>query len=307
MAADDRLLVGFEHAEDAAVLRLDADRAVVVTIDVITPLVDDPFLFGEIAASNALSDLYAMGADGLLSLSFLGVPPEVPADMATEIARGGATLAKMSSAPVVGGHSVESKDVMFGLASVGLVHPEQLFRNDELEPNDALILTKPLGTGGLTTALKEDALTLTDVSVAVEGMRQTNRGAVSVCHAHEVCAATDVSGFGLVGHAAEMARASGVRIVMDAASVPAYPDAREMLAKGFVTRGDRRNPAYARTLGPVIGTVEPLYADPQTSGGLLVAVRAEKVDSLIAALREAGYAAATKVGDVVPGIGVEIR
>ena len=277
------------------------------TVDVITPLVDDPFAFGEIAAANALADVYAMGADGLFSLSFLSVSSEVPPDVATEIVRGGASLAKSSGAPLVGGHSVEGKDVLFGLAAFGIVHPEELFRNDALVPGDALVLTKPLGTGAITTALKEDALEPRDVAEALEGMRQTNRGAVPLCRRAGVRAATDVSGFGLIGHAAEMARASNVRIVIDEASVPTYPRAVEMLAKGHVTRGDRRNPDYARSLGPVVGDVEPIHADPQTSGGLFIGVAAARASELVEGLRRSGYEAAAQVGEATTGTGVELR
>lgn len=304
---DERLLVGFEKAEDAAVFRLDENRAAVVTIDVITPLVDDPFLYGEIAAANSLSDVYAMGGEPLLSLSFLGVPRGFPDDAAVAIVKGGAALAMSSGAPVVGGHSLESKDLMFGLAVVGLASPDRLFRNDALAVGDELLLTKSLGTGTLTTALKNDALTEYDIAEAVSGMRQTHRNAVAPCHASGVRAATDVTGFGLLGHAAEMAKASSVRIVIDAAAVPAYPHAREMLGRGHVTRGNRTNLEYARELGPVEGSPEPLLLDPQTSGGLLVAVSARASDELLEALRKAGYPATRRVGHVSEGAGVRVQ
>jgi selenide,water dikinase len=303
---DPRLLAGFDKAEDAAVFRLDEDRAVVVTIDVITPLVDDPFLFGEIAAANALSDVYAMGGEPLFSLSFIGVPRGFPDEATVAIVRGGASLAKASGAPVVGGHSMESKDLMFGLAAVGLASPHRLFRNDALAVGDQLLLTKPLGTGALTTALKNDALTEGDLAEAIAGMRQTNRAAVAPCHALGVRAATDVTGFGLVGHAAEMASASSVRVVIDSASVPAYPHAREMLAKGHVTRADRTNLEYARELGPLEGAPEPLLMDPQTSGGLLVAVSAQGSEELVGALRKAGFPATRRVGQVREGAGIQV-
>lgn len=303
---DDRLLVGFEKAEDAAVFRLDENRAAVVTIDVITPLVDDPFLYGEIAAANALSDVYAMGGEPLLSLSFLGVPRGFPDDATVAIAKGGASLATTSGAPVVGGHSLESKDLMFGLAVVGLARPDRLFRNDALAVGDQLLLTKPLGTGTLTTALKNDALTAGDLAEAIAGMRQTHRDAVAPCQAFGVRAATDVSGFGLIGHAAEMAKASSVRIVIETASVPTYPHAREMIAKGQVTRANRTNLDYTQELGPLEGAPDPLLLDPQTSGGLLVAVSARASDELLEALRNAGFPATRRVGRVSEGAGVQV-
>jgi len=303
---DDRLIAGFDLAEDAAVFRLDGDRAIVATLDVITPLVDDPFLFGEIAAANALSDVYAMGGEPLVSLSFLGVPRGFPVEAIVAIARGGASLAMGVGAPVVGGHSVESKDLMFGLAVVGLASPHRLFRNDSLAVGDEILLTKPIGTGTLTTALKDDALTEDDLSEAIAGMRQTNRAAVAPCHAFGVRAATDITGFGLLGHAAEMAKASSVRIVIDSASVPAYPRAREMLRKGHVTRGDRTNQDYSRDLGPLEGAPESLLRDPQTSGGLLVGVSASAGAELLHALQKSGYPAARRIGYASKGTGVEV-
>lgn len=298
--------MGFDDSEDAAVFRLDDDRAAVVTLDVITPLVDEPFLFGEIAAANALSDVYAMGGEPSLSLSFLGVPRGFPEEMTIGIAKGGASLALGAGAPVVGGHSVESKDLMFGLVVMGFASPDRLFRNGALDVGDHLLLTKPLGTGTLTTALKNDALSEDDLSEAIAGMRQTLQAAVAPCHALGVRAATDVSGFGLLGHAAEMARASSLRISIDSASVPAYPHSREMLRRGHVTRGDRANLEYARELGPLEGTPESLLMDPQTSGGLLVAVSAHAAEELLRKLRNVGFSATRLIGQVTRGAGVEI-
>jgi selenide,water dikinase len=303
---DPRVLSGFDRLEDAAVFRLDSARALVATVDVITPVVDAPFLFGEIAAANSLSDIYAMGAEPLLSLSFLGVPRDFPAEAAASIAKGGASLALASGAPVVGGHSLESRDLMFGLAAFGLADPERLFRNDGLAAGDELILTKPLGTGALTTALKNDALSERDLAEAIAGMRQTNGAAVRPCHAAAVRAETDITGFGLIGHAAEMARASSVRVVLEAAAVPAYPHARDMLKKGHRTRGDRTNLEYARDLGPLEGTPDSLLLDPQTSGGLLVAVPREAADGLLDALRGAGFPSAARVGYTSEGRGVAV-
>lgn len=306
MPGDPRLVSGFDRFEDAAVFRLDAEQALVATIDVITPVVDDPFVYGEIAAANALSDVYAMGAEALISLSFLGVPRDFPGEAAAAIARGGASLAQASGAPVVGGHSLESEDVMFGLAAIGLVNPERIFRNDALAVGDQLLLTKPLGTGALATALKSDALSEDDIAEAIEGMRQTNRAAVAPCHAAAIRAATDVTGFGLLGHAAEMASASSVRVVLESASLPAYPRAHEMLKKGYLTRGDRTNLDYARGLGPLEGVPGLLLLNPQTSGGLLVAVSAAASAGLLDALREAGFASAARVGYVTEGPGVRV-
>jgi selenide,water dikinase len=247
-----------------------------------------------------------MGAEPLFSLSLLGIPRDFPDEAAVAIVRGGASLASASGAPLVGGHSLESKDVLFGLAAVGLASPERLFRNDTLAAGDELLLTKPLGTGALATALKNDALSEDDIAEAIEGMRQTNHAAVAPCHAASVRAATDVTGFGLLGHAAEMARASSVRIVIETASLPAYPLAREMLEKGNLTRGDGSNLSYARDLGPVEGVPDPLLLNPQTSGGLLVAVPAKAGSRLLQELRAAGFPSAARIGCVTEGSGIRI-
>ncbi len=303
---DERFLTSFHNAEDAAVFKLDAERGLVFSIDVITPLVDDPELYGAIAAANALSDIYAMGGRGLLSLSFLGTPKDFPVEIAAAIARGGAELAKEEGAPVVGGHSIESKDLMYGLAVVGLADPEALFKNDALAVGDELLLTKPLGTGALTTALKQRKLEDRDVSEALAGMRQTNRAAVDVALEHGVLAVTDITGFGLLGHAAEVASASGVRAVISQRDVPEYPGAREALRNGYVTRGNRTNPEYVNSLGPLEGHPEPLLFDPQTSGGLLLGVPRERSESLLRALRAAGFPRAARIGNVEAGAGLRI-
>ena len=302
----DSILVGFENAEDAAVYKIAEDRALVVTVDVITPLVDDPVLFGAIAATNALSDVYAMGGRALMSLSFIGTPAKFPMDITAEILRGGAEKAMAAGAPVLGGHSVQSQDLMYGLCAVGEVHPDQILKNDNLRAGDQLVLTKPLGTGGICTALKSGKLDMEHEAVvaAVAGMTLTNAAAVEPMRAAGVRAATDVTGFGLLGHAAEMAEASKVQVVFEQKSIPEYPMGRELLARGFVTRGETVNPRYVRELGPLDGEPESLLLDPQTSGGLLVAVVPEHLDGLLAALHAAGYPAATQIGEVRVGGGI---
>lgn len=303
---DQRLIAGFQNSEDAGVYILDDRQAVVVSIDVITPLVDDPETFGAIAAANALSDIYAMGGDGLVALSLLiaqkGVPPEVLA----AIVKGGADASLAAGTPVVGGHSVESKELIFGLAVIGTVDPKKVLKNDALAVGDQLLLTQPLGTGTLSTALKRDKIGVEDLSEAIDAMTQTNRAAVAPMQAHGVRAATDITGFGLIGHAAEMAAASDVQIVIDAGAVPEFVGAREMLAAGVVTRGNARNLEHAEHLGPVVGDVEALLLDPQTSGGLLVAIAQDRVDELADALRQAGYGRTVRIGEVHAGAGIEV-
>lgn len=302
----ERFVTGFGNSEDAAVFKLDAERGIVFSIDVITPLVDDPELFGAIAAANALSDIYAMGGRGLVSLSFLGTPKGFPVEITAAIARGGAELAKNEGAPVVGGHSVESKDLMYGLAVVGIADPEVLFKNDALAVGDELLLTKPLGTGALTTAVKARKLAARDVADAFAGMRQTNRAAVDPALQHGVRAVTDITGFGLLGHTAEVASASGVCAVISQSDVPEYAGAREALRNGHVTRGERTNPEYVNSLGPLAGEPESLLFDPQTSGGLLIAVTRERSQSLLHALKAAGFDRTARIGHVEAGAGIRV-
>lgn len=303
---DERILVGFENAEDAAVYRLDAQRALVCTTDVITPLVDDPETFGRIAAVNALSDVYAMGGRPLLALSILAIPEEFPLEVGSRILAGGARAALAAGAPVVGGHTVQARDLLYGLAVVGEADPQRLFLNSQVAPGDALLLSKPLGTGTLTTAVKRGRLTERDILDAMRGMTQTNAAAVAPMHAAQVRAATDITGFGLLGHAAELANASGVEIVLEASAVPEYPGARASLAAGVRTGANKRNLQYARDLGPLEGEPEPLLVDPQTSGGLLIAVAPARAGALVNDLRRAGYTAAARVGEARAGLGVRI-
>jgi selenide,water dikinase len=209
-----------------------------------------------------------------------------------------------AGAPVVGGHSVESRDLMYGLAVVGEVHPDHLFRNDTIEAGDQLILTKALGTGALTTAVRADKLALTDIEEAIAGMTQLNRDAVVPLRAAGVKAVTDITGFGLLGHAAEMAKASGVQLVIEQRLLPELPRAREMLQRKQRTRGDKTNLAYARQLGPVQGDPESLIRDAQTSGGLLAAVKPEKLEALLDALRAAGYGRVVRMGEARQGSGI---
>jgi selenide,water dikinase len=303
---DERILSGFENAEDAAVYALDAERALVFTTDVITPLVDDPEAFGAIAAANALSDIYAMGGRPLMTLGILGLPEGFPLEVGGTILAGGAQVALAAGAPVLGGHTLQSRDLVYGLAAVGEVHPRRLFLSSRFQAGDALILTKPLGTGALTTAIKRGRLVEAEIAEAIAGMRQLNRAAVKPLLEAGVTAATDITGFGLLGHAAEVAKASGVELVLERARLPAYAQARELLAAGMRTGANKRNLAYAAELGPLKGEVEDLLVDPQTSGGLLVAVARDRALGLRERLAAAGYAAAAVIGEVRAGAGLRV-
>jgi selenide,water dikinase len=303
---DERILIGFDNAEDAAVYALDAERALIFTTDFITPIVDDPETYGRIAAVNALSDVWAMGGRPLLALSVYMLPEGFPLEVGAKILAGAAHAALAAGAPVLGGHTVQGRDLMVGLAVIGEAHPARLFRNTAFSPGDALLLTKPLGTGTLATGVKRGRFDETSIREAIDGMLLTNAAAVPPAQAAGVRAATDVTGFGLLGHAASVARASGVELVLEQAAVPAYALARETLAAGVRTGANKRNLQYARELGPLTGEPEDLLLDPQTSGGLLVAVPAAAAEALTATLRAAGYPRVSRIGEVRAGAGLRL-
>ena len=298
------LLVGLEKADDAAVYQLSDDRALVTTIDVITPIVDDPELFGRIAAANAFSDIYAMGAKPLISLSFLSSVTELPLEMLQGILRGAGDFALRAGAPIVGGHSVEGKDLLLGLVVVGEIHPQKIWTKAGAKEGDQLYLSKPLGTGTLTTAVKRGRRELSAISAALDGMAMSNGLVASLAQERLIHAATDITGFGLTGHLAEMAHHSDVRIKLDSSKLPAYPEALACLEEGIVTRGNARNEAYARDLVDIAGTIPPLALDPQTSGGLVLALDEEEAAQLKLASDEAGHEL-WFIGSVEAGTGLE--
>ena len=283
---DGRLLVGADAADDAAVLRLTDELALVLTIDFFTPIVDDPYDFGRIAAANALSDVYAMGGRPLAAMNVVAFPlQQLGGDVLREIMRGGADLAAAAGISSVGGHSIDDAEPKYGLAVTGTVHPDEVLSNRGARPGDALVLTKPLGVGAITTARKrgrrDDAL----LARAVAAMTTLNDAASAAARAARAHALTDVTGFGLLGHLHSLAAASGVAAVVDAAAVPAIEGALELLAcDDGVSGGSRRNRDYAETFTTFAGDVgEPrrrLVCDATTSGGLLVALAPERASSL---------------------------
>src|SRR5207249_11095021 len=303
-----RILVDAAARDDAAVFRFTADRAIVATVDFFTPIVDDAYDFGRIAAANAFSDVYAMGATPLLALNLVGWPRDtLPYDLLGEVLRGGADVARAAGAFVLGGHSIDDPEPKYGMAVVGEVHPDRIVTNSGARPGDALVLTKPLGTGVLTTALKQDLLTEADLAPAVAAMTTLNAGAARAMLAmgKSVHAATDVTGFGLLGHLRTLLEASGVAAELTAAAVPLLPHARQAAERGAIPGGTTRNVAgvadavtYA---DGVDGTTRLLLADAQTSGGLLIAVAPDRADTLVAALGREGTLAAVVIGRVIAG------
>ena len=302
---DPRVLVGPETADDAAVYQLDPERAIVSTIDFITPVVDDPFVYGEVAAANSLSDIWAMGARPLFALNLAGFPPDVlPPEVLAEILRGGASKAAEAGVPIVGGHTVKDDEPKYGLAVNGIVHPQHIIRNSGAQPGDSLVLTKPLGIGVITTSIKRDLASPEVAARAVEVMCTLNRGAGESMAAIGVSAATDVTGFGLLGHLREMTAGSGVAAEISFASVPLIDGAAALAEAGCVPGGSQDNLAFLQSTGIVIwdgglGEAQQLLlADAQTSGGLLIAVPEERLQALLAALRGAGTLAQAVVGRI---------
>jgi selenide,water dikinase len=304
-AAD--LLVGLDPADDAAVYLLDEHTALVFTVDFFPPVVDDPRTFGRIAATNALNDVYAMGGRPLLALSVTAFPEELPVEMLGDVLGGAAEAVTEAGAILAGGHTIRDDEPKYGLAVVGTVHPDGVWRKSGARPGDAVLLTKPLGTGLVLQAVRDGRAPAGALDAAVASMTELNRDAADALRSFSPRAVTDVTGFGLLGHAHETAQRSGVRIALDADRLPALPGAVELAADGVRTGGDRRNREFA---GPHVEStaapeLEALAYDPQTSGGLLVTLPNDK-----RAVLEATFAAAGlplhHVGAVEEGAGVTL-
>jgi selenide,water dikinase len=303
---DPRILVDASTRDDAAVYRLTPDRALVATVDFFTPIVDDAYDFGRIAAANAFSDVYAMGATPLLALNLVGWPRgKLPLDLLGDVLRGGQDIAREAGAFVLGGHSVDDPEPKYGMVAIGEAHPDRIVTLARALPGDVLVLTKPIGTGVLTTALKRDLLAAGDLAAAVASMTTLNAGAARAMLAVGVDAATDVTGFGLLGHLHNMLAASKVAAELDAAAVPLFPGAVELVARGAVPGGTQRNrdslTAHVTFAPGVNEAMRVLLHDAQTSGGLLLAVPADRADALVAALKKEGTPAAARIGRVTPG------
>ena len=278
---DPRLLVGRETFDDAGVFVVSDDLALVQTVDFFAPIVDDPYAFGRIAAANALSDVYAMGGEPMTALNIVGFPTGMlPLEVLTEILRGGQDAVHEAGAHIVGGHTIVDEELKYGLSVTGRADPKRLLTNAAAKPGDRLVLTKPLGTGIIATALKQGLLGDDAARAMLESMMTLNRDASRAALAVGAACATDVTGFGLLGHASHIARASRVTLRIDVARVPLLPGAREGLALGIRTGGAGRNVEYLAPLvdyGPATDVERALLVDPQTSGGLLVAVPPARV------------------------------
>ena len=302
------LLVGLDPADDAAVYRLDADRALVFTVDFFPPLVDDPRTFGAIAAVNALNDVFAMGGSPLLALSVAAFPEELPTEVLAEVLAGAEQRVRDAGAILAGGHTIRDTEPKYGLAVVGTVHPDAIWPKSGAQPGDVLFLTKPLGTGIVLQAARDGTASPDAVDATIEAMLELNRAAAEALRPFAPNAATDVTGFGLLGHAYELASRSGVRVVIDGTQLPALLGASELAKAGVRTGGERRNRDYAgrHVESSASPALETLAYDPQTAGGLLVSLPGER-----SAVLEATFAAAGLplwgIGRVEPGSGVVLN
>ena len=303
MPRDPDVLVDAHTFDDAGVYRIAPDLALIQTVDFFTPVVDDPWDFGQIAAANALSDVYAMGGTPRTALALVCWPPSgLDPAILGRILAGGAEKCREAGCAIVGGHSIQDEELKYGLAVTGSAHPDRITTNAGAKPGDALVLTKALGTGILTTALKNGAVSAGEIEPAVESMKRLSAGAADLARDADVRSATDVTGFGLLGHATHMADASGVTLVFEAASLPAFPGVLDLGLAAHVPGGGRSNRSYfeprARIGDSVSEGLRLLAFDPQTSGGLLLAVPAAGADELVRRLRAAGYGAAARIGVV---------
>ncbi len=311
---NENLLVGFETSDDAGVYRIADDLALVQTVDFFTPMVDDPYTFGQVAAANALSDVYAMGGKPVTALSMVCFPPAGDLDLLEQIMLGGLSKMEEAGCVVVGGHSVRDAEIKFGYAVTGLIKPEHVYTNTGARTGDVLLLTKPIGTGVITTAIKRKVAEDAWIADAVRSMTMLNRRAAEIARRFEVHAATDVTGFGLMGHGREVALGSGVRLSIEVSAVPLLDGAREAVRLGAVPAGLLSNREFAECVvadaekATIADDLRALMYDPQTSGGLLLAVAPADAEGLLTALRDEGLRAA-RIGEVLGNgkAGIELR
>lgn len=296
--------MGIDHLDDAGVYRLTEDIALVQTTDFFTPIVDDPFSFGQIAAANALSDVYAMGGRPLTAMNMVAFPIEkMNGSILREILRGGYSKIHEAGAIIVGGHSIDDPEIKYGLSVTGIVHPDRILTNARARPGDRLVLTKPLGTGIIGTALKGEMASQEAVKKITESMTTLNHVAYEVMVEVGVNACTDITGFGLLGHAMEMAIASDVGIAIKSQSVPLFPEVEEYASMGLVPAGTARNREFCSCRVEISGDISDekldILYDAQTSGGLLISVEGEKAQRLLEQLHAKGVQPAAIIGEVI--------
>ncbi len=303
------LLVGIDTSDDAGVYKLSDELALVQTVDFFTPIVDDPYSFGQVAAANAISDIYAMGGKPLTALNIVAFPIKtLDKSVLADILRGAGDKMKEAGITLVGGHSIDDNEPKFGLAVTGTIHPDKVRTNAGAKPGDRLILTKPIGVGILTTSIKKDKLSPEEVSRVTEVMAALNKTAAETMEPYDVHACTDVTGFGLMGHALEMAKGSGVGIRINSADVPVLPRVRELAEAGFVPGGTKNNFAHVRDSIRFADSLDEIgqwiLCDAVTSGGLLIAVAGNQAEELLGRLKQAGVEAGIigETTDEHPGV-----
>jgi selenide, water dikinase len=306
------LMVGIETADDAAVYKLNDEQALIATTDFFMPIVDNPFDFGRIAATNAISDVYAMGGTPIMALALVGMPiNKLPLEVIASILKGGEAICAQAGIPIAGGHTIDSVEPIYGLVVLGLVHPSKVKRNAGAKVGDKLILGKPIGVGVLSAALKKEALDAAGYAALIENTTKLNKPGKSLSEMDAVHALTDVTGFGLLGHTLELARAAKLCARLSMSTVPLLPRVQQLAEQGYVTGASPRNwDGYGHEvkLAATITEVQrSLLTDPQTSGGLLVSCDAGAVDEVLALFRREGFADAAVIGEMTAGdTGVEV-
>ncbi len=304
MKQDNRVLIGFEESDDAAVVRLDGDRYLVQTVDFFTPIVDDPYQFGQIAAANSLSDIYAMGGQPLFALNVVGFPiKELPKSMLTEILQGGADKADEAGITIVGGHSINDKEPKYGLVVTGEVNKNQFIRNDTAKEGDVLVLTKPLGIGIIATAIKKGKANKSLIDAAVEVMVTLNKSAADIMNSLEVHAATDITGYGLLGHLFEICKGSNVSSEIQFSEIPYINGTLELAEKGIIPKGSKQNFNTSKKYTNFSETISEIgkfiLSDAQTSGGLLISLPENQANEYLNRFRNETGMEAAIIGKIV--------
>ncbi|HEX7635912.1 MAG TPA: selenide, water dikinase SelD [Noviherbaspirillum sp.] len=300
------LMVGIETSDDAAVYKLNDEQALIATTDFFMPIVDDPFDFGRIAATNAISDVYAMGGTPIMALALVGMPVnQLPLDVIGRIIRGGESVCAEAGIPIAGGHTIDSVEPIYGLVVLGLIHPAKVKRNAGARAGDRLILGKPLGVGILSAALKKNALDAAGYAAMIENTTKLNKPGKALSELNAVHALTDVTGFGLLGHTLEIARGAQLSARLEMARIPLLPDVRQLAENGYITGASGRNWAGygvdVELSGGITSVQQALLTDPQTSGGLLVSCDPGAVEDVLALFRQEGFAHAAVIGEMLAG------
>ena len=300
---DDRVVVGFDKADDAAVVRLEGNRYILQTVDFFTPIVDDPYMYGQIAAANSISDIYAMGGTPLFALNIVGFPiKELPKEILSEILQGGADKAKEAGISIIGGHSIDDQEPKYGLVVTGEVPKDHLVKNSGAKIGDAIILTKPLGTGVITTGIKKEQASAESISSAIDSMAFLNKLAGGMMVNHSVHAATDVTGFGLLGHAAELCRNSNVAMQINYSDIKFLPGTEQLAQKDNIPGGTKRNHSHACQFTYFAESITELHqlmiADAQTSGGLLISLPQDQADEFLDNYNSKAPISAFQIGEV---------